>query len=55
MLQNIRVMRKVACAIFYMHQTSGTCTGMCACNHIHQIEKSEPDEQPDEKTDEKKR
>ena len=50
-------MTEVAWATLYMHQTSGMCTGMCACNQTHQMEKSEPDEQPDEKnmkkTDEK--
>ena len=50
MPQNIRVMTEVAWATLYMHQTSGMCTGMCACNYTHQMEKSEPDEQPDEKT-----
>ena len=26
-------------AIFNTHQTRGTCTGMCACNRMHQMEK----------------
>ena len=28
------------CAIFYMHQTSGACAGMCTCDHMHQMEKT---------------
>ena len=24
-----------------MHQTSGMCAAMCACNHMHQMEKTE--------------
>ena len=31
----------MAHAIFYMHQTSGACTGVCTCNHTHQIEKTD--------------
>ena len=30
-----------ACAIFYLNQTSGACAGVCACNHMHQMEKTE--------------
>ena len=30
---------EVVHAIFYIHQTSGACTGMCMCNCMHQIEK----------------
>ena len=28
-------------ATFYMHQTSGACAGMCACNHSHQMGKTD--------------
>ena len=28
------------CAIFYTHQTSGACAGVCACDRMHQIEKT---------------
>ena len=28
-------------AIFYMHQTDGTCAGMWACSRTHQMEKTE--------------
>ena len=28
-------------AIFYVHQTSSTCAGMCTCNHTHQMEKTD--------------
>ena len=31
---------EVVCAIFYLHQTSGTCAGMCACYRMHQMEKT---------------
>ena len=31
----------MARAIFYTHQTSGVCAGMCACDRTHQIEKTE--------------
>ena len=34
----------MACAIFYTHQTSGMCPGMCACDCMHQMEKSEATE-----------
>ena len=27
-------------AIFYTHQTSGACADMCACNCMHQMEKT---------------
>ena len=27
-------------AIFYTHQTSGMCAGVCACNCMHQMEKT---------------
>ena len=30
----------MAHAIFYMHQTSGVCVGMCMCDCTHQIEKT---------------
>ena len=30
------------CAIFYMHQAGGVCTGVCMCNHMHQMEKTAP-------------
>ena len=36
-----RQLEEVIHAIFYSHQTSGTCAGMCACNGIHQMEKTE--------------
>ena len=26
-------------AIFYNHQTSGLCAGMCMCDRMHQMEK----------------
>ena len=26
-------------AIFYMHQTSGACAGVCACDCMHQLDK----------------
>ena len=29
----------MAVAIFYTHQTSGTCAGMCMCDHTHQMDK----------------
>ena len=32
---------EVARAIFYMHQTSGACAGVCAFNRTHQMEKTE--------------
>ena len=28
-------------ATFYTHQTSGACAGMCACNHSHQMGKTD--------------
>ena len=28
-------------AIFYTHQTSGVCVGVCACDRMHQMEKTE--------------
>ena len=28
-------------AIFYTHQTSGTCAGVCMCNCKHQMDKTE--------------
>ena len=28
------------CVIFYMHQTSGVCAGVCACDRMHQMEKT---------------
>ena len=31
---------EVVCAIFYMHQTSGTCAGMIVYNQMHQMEKT---------------
>ena len=31
-------------AIFYMHQTSGACAGVCKCNGMHQMEKSGVDQ-----------
>ena len=31
----------MAHAIFYMHQTSGACAGVCACDHTHQMEKTD--------------
>ena len=31
----------MACAIFYTHQTSGTCAGVCACDRTHQMKKTE--------------
>ena len=34
-------MSEVGCAIFYMHQISGTCTGVCGCDRMHQMEKTE--------------
>ena len=30
----------MACAIFYTHQTSGECAGVCECDHAHQMEKA---------------
>ena len=27
-------------AIFYMHQTSGACAGVCECDHMHPMDKS---------------
>ena len=30
----------MARAIFYTHQTSGTCAGVCACDRTHQMEKT---------------
>ena len=30
----------MACAIFYMYQTSGACAGVCACNCTHEMEKA---------------
>ena len=27
-------------AIFYKHQTSSACAGVCACKHKHQIDKT---------------
>ena len=27
-------------AIFYMHETSGICAGVCVCNHTYQMEKT---------------
>ena len=40
----------MACAIFYMHQTSGACTCVCVCNRSHQMEKSDipPHDLPEE-------
>ena len=26
---------------FYMHQTSGVCTGVCACYRTHEMEKTD--------------
>ena len=34
------VINKVARAIFYMHQTSDVCAGLCACNCMHQMVKT---------------
>ena len=31
---------KVARAIFYTHQTSGACAGVCACNRTHKMNKT---------------
>ena len=31
---------KVVGAIFYMHQTSGACAGVCTCDHTHQMDKT---------------
>ena len=31
---------EVVCAIFYTHQTSGTCAGMIVYNQMHQMEKT---------------
>ena len=31
----------MAHAIFHMHQTSGTCAGMCMCDHMHWMGKTE--------------
>ena len=31
----------MAHAVFYTHQTSGTYSGVCACNRTHQMEKTE--------------
>ena len=27
-------------AIFYMHQKSGACAGLCTCNRMHQMDKT---------------
>ena len=27
--------------IFYTHQTSGACAGVCACNRTHQMERTD--------------
>ena len=32
---------EAGCAIFYIHQTSGTCAGMCVCDCKHQMEKTD--------------
>ena len=32
---------EVGRATFYMHQTSGVCTGVCACYRTHQMEKTD--------------
>ena len=34
------VINRVKCPIFYTHQTSGACAGVCACDHTHQMEKT---------------
>ena len=31
---------EVVHAIFYMHQIHGTYAGMCACDNMHQMEKT---------------
>ena len=31
----------MARAIFYMHQISGTCAGMCTFNRTHQMERTD--------------
>ena len=40
MSQTKSPLAEVACAIFYTHQTSGG-SGVCTCNHMHQMEKTE--------------
>ena len=37
MSQQQKLQTEVGNAIFYMHQTTGTCASMCACNHMQQI------------------
>ena len=32
--------KQVAHAIFYTHQTSGACAGVCMCDRMHQMEQS---------------
>ena len=38
--QTISVINRVKCPIFYTHETSGACAGVCACDHTHQTEKT---------------
>ena len=37
----------MACAIFYMHQTSGVCAGVCMCDRMHQMEKTDTEVESD--------
>ena len=37
---DINCHRESGACYFYMHQTSGACAGMCACDCTHQMEKT---------------
>ena len=45
MSQTVSVINRIgtARAIFYTHQTSGACAGLCAGNRMHQMEKTAND------------
>ena len=38
--QTVSVINRSGACFFYMHQTSGTCAGMCACDCTHQMAKT---------------
>ena len=40
MSQTTSVIKKVAGTILYMHQTGGTCAGVCENDRTHQMEKT---------------
>ena len=37
--------KQVARAVSYMHQTSGACAGLCACDRTHEMEETVLDQE----------